>query len=228
MRLPRRGFLVSIGATILGRFRLPSLFAHEEPEIAEEVAPVEGPVRRIITIPKLAVRNDRTSMMVWSELFDGEIRTMAWEIFTEEEVEHAKFVHEVMTWKRWTTERDLNELVKDPGPWLVRWNHDGLYGFQFHYLRTGDWDWLFGPGSDDRPIFNRENPEATDTVFVPDPAQAAKLTSAQVLAIVRQLTKNYGFDGNTWDYFEPVLPSESHRDFRAERFNLPPAQLMRK
>jgi hypothetical protein len=225
MPLPRRGFLVSIGATILGRFRIPSLSgSKEEPEAEEDFALAEDPVRRFITIPKLARRNDRTAM-IWSELVNGESRTMFWEIETAEELERAEFFHTVMTWKRWKTERELHELVKAPGPWLVRWNHDGLYGFQFHYLRTGDWDWLFGPGSDQRPVFNRDDPDANDTVFVSNPAKAAKLTSAQVLAVIHLLTENYGFDGNTWDYFEPVLPSEPQRDFRAENFKLPHAQV---
>jgi hypothetical protein len=164
--------------------------------------------------------------LLWSEQDKkGEYRPIIWHIETDQERADADRFYQIATWRRWSTPKELHELVRNPGPWLLRWNSNGLFGFQFRFLRTADWDWLFGPGSDDRIIVSKE-PGEPDVVFTDDPSQAVRITSAQVLALIPEFIKQYGLGDEVWDYFEPILPAEPYRDFRAEQFALKKAKVL--
>lgn len=221
----RRGFLVALGAMIIGRFKLPGFAA--TPAASGSLAGIPPlaspePIRRVITTPRWSPDHE---LLLWSELQDdGSVSTKLWQIENEEEREEADRFYALVTWRRWSKESQLHTLVMDPGPWLIRWNHDGLYGWQFRFLRVADWDYLFGPGSLERVCFSKD-PTDKDVLFVADPATAALCTSAQVLPFVHQLMRHYDMSVERWDYFEPVLPKDAYRDFRAETFSLLTAKL---
>lgn len=224
----RRGFLFAFGSTIIGRLFFPglgslSVSASVPTEIAATSASPD-PIRRLITTPSWS--QDR-SALIWTELSDdrSSTSTKMWLIDDDEERADAEKFYSMATWRRWSAMKQLEQILRNPGPWLIRWNHDGLYGWNFHFMRVADWDYMFGPGSDERICFSPD-PADKDVIFVSDPAEAARCTSAQVLAFIPNLMKNYGFSETKWDYFEPVPQSDAQRDFRAEHFGLEPAKIV--
>jgi hypothetical protein len=199
----RRGFLVMLGAVAIGRFRLPELpEAPPAPTAASSALPDETKdrIRRLIGTPSW---DDDHTFLLWVEDVAGSDDSvpMMWIPETNEAREEADLFFETANWRPWTTPNELRELLRDPGPWLVRQNIMGNH----YFLTTTEETVIFDPEADE--------------VFVNDPERAVEFDSRQAASIMLRYSEEQEYDDGMI-YLEPVRRVDAHRDFRSERFGL--------
>jgi hypothetical protein len=139
--LSRRSFLMAVGLTIMGKFLLPNptsatgsgaVPALGSPAVGAE-ARVAGRICRLLAGP---VWNTKGTALAWLEKFDEDEQphVMSWYPEADDERAEAKRFFGVAMWRTWRAREELRELLRRPGPWLIRQNFQETYCF----LRTTD------------------------------------------------------------------------------------------
>ena len=90
---------------------------------------------------------------------------------------------------------DLRELVRESGPWLIRYN---IMDRAYQYIVSSDQRFL----------------SESEDIFSDDPSDAVPLPSGQVLQLIPYLNNLLEQDPSGSVYFEPVKPSEAKLNFR--------------
>jgi hypothetical protein len=197
----RRSFLVAMGSTILGSFFLPApaSVVGSVLTIADAASDNSaGRVRRLLLWP---IWSEDKSTLVWFEKVEdcAKPQVMVWTPKTGEEWAEARRFYAAATWRRWTTLEELGQLLQQPGPWLIRRNFQELYGF-------------LCPTEKPKEIISKIDKEWR---FTSDPAEAIRMTSDEVLALIPYLTANgYCKYAGQEAYLEPVKPEEPRKNFR--------------
>jgi hypothetical protein len=124
---------------------------------------------------------------------DSEPEPMIWILESEEEKAEAQRFYDAVNYCNWTTIADLEKLLREPGPWLIRWRFlDQL---------------LFLSCVDERILFNDADPNAE--VFVEDPKKAVKMESALALRLIPRLAQDYAGGNRDGLFVEPVRPKDA-------------------
>jgi hypothetical protein len=199
---------MAMGTAIIGRFLIP------DPTSAAGVASastagaagggaeteVAGLVRRLLAGP---VWNKHGTVLAWMETFDEDKKphVMSWYPETDDEKAEAKRFFEIAMWRPWRTRQELQALLRQPGPWLIRQNFQEAYCF----LCTTDEAVMLGTKD--------------DFVFSYDVEKAVRLTSERALVLIPWLMDvGYGKWTGGPPYLEPVKPEDARTNFRSLRF----------
>ena len=197
-QLSRRSFFaVTLSATLSKLFIAPSTpVAVLAIPVGVNTAEVER-IRRLCGTPLQWFEPVRTLM--WTELptTEGDApRLMIWTPETPGEHAEADRFFGAATWRSWSSDVDLSNLLRGSNKWLIRLR---LIGGLCLFAAWGEADM---PAS------------ADDIDLTPDPANAAVVSAAQARTLIALLNSEWSIEPDNWMYFEPVQPEQALADPR--------------